>query len=380
MVSVSRARWQVDAASAVAAVLVCLGLGVSGQPDWLWSAVMGAVLVLRRTLPWVFASAVAAISCAHLLVDSRLLFPGDLLVLVAVYTVASYASVRARRVGLVTGVVYVGVLLFRVVLGEGVRSSPRGFSPVIVIVACMIASWSVGLVERQRREALAEAERRRVLAEHDAEARIRLAAYEEHERMSNDIHDVLAHTLTGIIVQAESGRAISVDGEPRELFTRISQTGRTALDEVRGLLASYEESPGTQPSPGLEDLGSLLATFEQAGLNVRRVDSGERVDLPQGMALAIYRVVQESMTNALRHGSTRQAKLTLEWTSQELTVTVVNPLKDDVDLAAVEHCRGLSGIRRRCALYGAQAQIRAGEEFTVKTVWPLAPGPAGKVS
>ena len=95
MVSVSRARWQVDAASAVAAVLVCLGLGVSGQPDWLWSAVMAAVLVLRRTLPWVFASAVAAISCAHLLVDSRLLFPGDLLVLVAVYTVASYASVRA---------------------------------------------------------------------------------------------------------------------------------------------------------------------------------------------------------------------------------------------------------------------------------------------
>ncbi|WP_454151165.1 sensor histidine kinase [Microbacterium lacticum] len=371
MVLVPRARWQVDAASAVFAVVACLGLGASGQPDWYWSAAMAATLVVRRTLPWVFAVAVMGISCAHLLIDDRLLFPGDLLLLVAVYTLASHASARTRHGGLVTGGVYVGVLLLQIVIDDGMQDFPRSFSPAALVIAGMIAAWAVGLLERHRRDALTEAERGRVLAERDAEARTRVAAYEERERMSNDIHDVLAHTLTGIIVQAESGRAVSAEDEPRELFTRISETGRAALREVRGLLAA-DENPDTQPSPGIEDVDDLLEGFEHAGLDVQRADRGVRADLMPGMALAIYRVIQESLTNALRHGSGQTASLTLDWEPEALTVTVVNAVEHDVDLSAATNRRGLSGIRRRSALYEGRAEIRADDEFAVVTVWPLA--------
>lgn len=371
MVLVPRARWQVDAVSAAFAVLACLGLAVVGQPDWYWSAAMAAMLAFRRTVPWVFAVAVMSISCAHLLIDDKLIFPGDLLLLVAVYTLASHGSARTRHGGLVTGAVYVVVLLIQIAIADGMRDFPRSFSPAVLIIAGMIAAWAVGLLERHRRDALTESERRRVLAERDAEARTRLAAHEERERMSNDIHDVLAHTLTGIIVQAESGRAISGPGEPRELFTRISETGRDALREVRGLLAA-DENPDMQLSPGIEDVDDLLKNFEHAGLHVQRADRGVRADLMPGMALAIYRVIQESLTNALRHGSGQKASLTLDWKPDELTVTVVNAIAHDVDLSETKHRRGISGIRRRSALYDGRTEIRTGDEFAVVTVWPLA--------
>ncbi|MEU5156450.1 histidine kinase [Glycomyces sp. NPDC021274] len=358
-----------DVAVAGVAVLVCVAMGVMGQPDWWWSTAMAATLVLRRAAPLLFAVAAAAVSTVHLVLTTSLLVPGDLVLLVAAYTVAADASRRTRRGGLVLWAVFVVVFGGLALSGDAPVAGANLFAVGLVAAGLMTAS-SVGYLSHRKTDALRVAEFRRMLSEHDADARARLATYEERERISDDIHDVLAHTLTSVVVQAESGRATAPTPEVADLFAVIASSSRAALYEVRGLLASANEV-GTHPTPGLDDLDELIASFARSGLRVELRQSGEPTPLGPGMALAVYRVVQESLTNALRHGHTGEADVRMDWGPRALTLTATNPLDGGSRHRPIRGNRGLAGIRRRCALYGGDAFYECAEVFTVVATWPL---------
>lgn len=350
----------------------CIAMGLAGQPHWWWSAAMAGTLSLRRTAPVVFASTAAAVSLGHLLVDASLLFPGDAVLLAAAYSVAAHGRGRRRLAGPLLGAVYVAVLIWWTFASA--MAPVRGSAGLVVgvVSACFVAAWSAGVMERRRAEALQDAQHRRMLSERDADARSRIAAYEAREHISDEMHDVLAHTLTGIVVQAESGRAISPPGESADLFTTIAETSRSALVEVRGLLAP-PDGVQNRPTPGLKDLDDLIDGFRTSGLRVHHETRGEPARLSAGLSLAVYRVVQESLTNALRHGDGLHARLTFEWTPELLTATVSNPLEPGLGTAALQEHRGLAGMRRRCVFYGGSARYEARSgSFTVVATWPLA--------
>lgn len=363
-------RWRGEVTVAAVAVLVCAAMGLLGQPDWWWSATMAVTLALRRTRPVVFATLATAVSAVHLVVDAALLMPGDVVLLVAVFSVAVHGSERARNIGLFLG------LFYAIGLGAGavfasLSSGAEGAALVVGLVSIsMVTAWALGILERRKTEALREARHRRMLSERDAGARTRLAAFEERARISGEMHDVLAHTLTSIVVQAESGQATAPSGDAAKVFATISATSRSALREVRGLL-SPEGELETHPKPGIDDLERLIESFARSGLYVDLQVAGQPRSLSVGMSLAVYRVIQESVTNALRHGSGGPVLLRLTWGEAMLSVSASNPMTLDTAAQPIQEHRGLEGIRRRCTLYGGSVRYSWAEDFVLTATWPL---------
>ncbi|MDO5052025.1 MAG: histidine kinase [Pseudoclavibacter sp.] len=361
--------------------VLCLWLGTTDRPEWFWSAAMTPSLALRRSLPWGFAGVCLTVSAVHLLLEGSLLFPGDLLSLLAVCTVTVHSSERLRHLGLLAAVslsaLAASTALFP--LGTAGGGDPlSGLMPAALLLSGSVTAWALGMVERGRRATLSDARRLRELTERDARTRARLAAHEERERIRDDLHDILAHTLSGLIVQAESGRATAAACSERELFTRIAGSARGALAELRGLLAAEYDDELTGPVPGVPEAIGLAEAAKRSGLRVHSTILGEPVPLAPGMGLAVYRVVQESLSNALRHGDGRSASLRLEWGREELAVTFENPLGEEQGPPASTGGRGLAGIRRRAALYGARVEIETSPVFRITSRWPL-PAPAERV-
>ncbi len=366
-------RAQGDQVVAGAAVVLCASLGVLGQPDWIWSSLMALTLAVRHARPVTAALLATAISSAHMLATSSLLFPGDVVLLVAAYSVAAHAADRLRHVGLALGACVVVVLAARTLTG-GELGSTGSVGMVIALVSVSFAiAWAAGLLERRRSEAVRTAELRTTLSERDADARTRLAAYEERERISDDMHDVLAHTLTSVIVQAESGRATAPSPEASRMFRTISETSRAALHEVRGLRAPTDADADVRPIPGWDDVDALVEGFRGSGLGIDRQVAGSPRPLLPGVGFAVYRVVQESLTNAMRHGAGGTARLRVEWSPDALAITVANAVVRDKRGCPVQEHRGLAAIRRRCALYGGQARYACDAEFGLPARWPTAP-------
>ena len=362
-----------DAVVAVGAVVLCAILGTVGQPDWGWSAAMATTLVIRRSFPVTFATIAATISALHLLAEGALLFPGDAVLLVAAYSVAAQADAPRRRLGPALGLVFSAVLAGRILHGGTAPTGMAAGSVICLVALSFVASWTAGLLARRKTEALRDAEHRRLLSERDAEARTRRAADEERERISDEMHDVLAHTLTNIVIQAESGQVIAPTEEIAELFGMISRTGRSALSGVRSLLAPADDAE-TAPSPSLAVLDDLITDFRASGLPVDLRVLGTPEEVSPGMSLAIYRVAQESLTNALRYGTGEHAHVTLEWAAGHVMVVVSNPVDPDTGHSPIHEHRGLAGIRRRCALYGGTAHYELTDTFTLSATWPLTTG------
>ncbi|MBQ1075826.1 two-component sensor histidine kinase [Micromonospora sp. C31] len=360
----------VDAGLALAVVVGCLLLGLAGLPDWYWSALVAVPLAIRRVAPLTMLALVAVISGTHLLVAHSFLFPGDLVGLVAIHAVAAYATDRLRHAGLLLGaagaLVVAGYALHDRRLGAGL--------PGVLIMATSLAAWSTGLMQRQQRSAVDHAERRRRLAEQDSAMRAQLAVHEERSRISREMHDIIAHSLASIIAQAEGGRvaarADAVVAGP--LFDRIAGTGREALADVKRLLTAVDRDDDLD-AKGLRELPALLTSVAAAGLRVTVTRDGSEQPLGPGMDLAVYRVIQESLTNVIKHAPRQQAHLRMCWTPEVLTVTVTSPSVGPGGSAPVEG-RGVSGIRQRCSLFNGACTLTAGSEFAVTTTWPLVQG------
>jgi signal transduction histidine kinase len=237
-------------------------------------------------------------------------------------------------------------------------------------------SWVAGLAVRERAERAEVAELRATQAEQERDAAARVAVAEERARIARELHDIVAHAVSVMVLQVGAVRhkLPGAMSEDREALRNVERAGRAALAEMRHLLdAMREDGENLQlgPQPGLERLEALLQDVARAGLPVQLHMGGDRVELPRGIDISAYRIVQEGLTNALKHADASRAEVALEYARDELRIEV----RDDGHGAAVRNGRGhgLIGIRERVKLYGGEMSTGSanGRGFTLSASLPM---------
>ncbi|WP_182886153.1 sensor histidine kinase [Microbispora sp. H10885] len=254
----------------------------------------------------------------------------------------------------------------------------------VVVTAVLLLCWVCGRALRLRRAYLDELVQRAHRLERARDADTRAARAEERSRIARELHDVVAHHVSVMTVQAAAARRM-LDTKPdvaRDALTAIEEMGRTAMAEMRNIVGVLRtDGPAERgPQPGMQDLPALVEQMREAGLRTQLRIEGDRPGLPPGVDLAAYRLVQEALTNSLRHaGPAARAWVTVRHEGNELTLQV----EDDGRGAAEESVRiggkghGLVGIRERVALYGGVLRIgpRVGGGFEVRARFPLKDSP-----
>lgn len=258
------------------------------------------------------------------------------------------------------GLAVVAVPFLAVMAFEGLE--PSDVAAAIVFLG---GPFAVGLGVRRRSARLAEVVERSERMEHEQQEQAAAAVAEERARIARELHDIVSHSISVVAIQTQAVRRRLGSDHEREArdLAAVETTARQALAEMRrlfGVLRSDGDSPSLAPQPGLGELDRLVEQMRSAGLRVDLRVEGERVELPPGVDLAAYRIVQEGLTNALRHARADRACVRPSYGDTTLAVTV-----DDDGRGPQEGAggHGLVGVRERVALYGG----------SVKT----GPGPAG---
>ena len=291
------------------------------------------------------------------------LFP---FLLLAVYSAAAHTT-GARMViaGALTTALYIVNL---------VGVDPAGVHPeTVVFYALLLGSpWVTGRAVRQRR--LNERQ-----LEHE-KARASAAIVAERARIARELHDVVAHAISVMVLQARGGRRVlqSDPADARDAFATIERTGQQALDEMRrllGMLRKSDEELALAPQPSLKELGKLVEWVEAAGLPVEVAVEGEPRELPPGLDLSAYRIVQEALTNALRHAGPARARVLLRYGVDNLELEIADDGVGTADHPGPGY--GLIGMRERVAVYGGElhAGPRPGGGYALRVRLPL--GSAG---
>jgi signal transduction histidine kinase len=241
-----------------------------------------------------------------------------------------------------------------------------------------IAAFTAGAVVVMvlLRRVVADRDRRLRVAVRERELATREATIEERARIARELHDVIAHHVSMMVVQAGAERRVleARNESTREVLGTIERIGRGALTEMRRLVGMLrgDDDDALTPQPGIADLATLAAQMRAAGLDVQLQMEGERRDIPVGIDLSAYRIVQEGLTNALKHAGHARTTARVRYGADSLEIEIV----DDGDPAAVEVDRGghgLVGIRERVALYGGTlaAGRRPAGGFAVRVLLPI---------
>ncbi|WP_326636661.1 sensor histidine kinase [Streptosporangium sp. NBC_01755] len=296
-------------------------------------------------------------------------------VLVAMYGVASRRPLRwAVGAGLV---VELGLAL-----AFARPALPLDLSAFATASAFAVAIWIAGIYTNTRRRYLEGLEERAERAERERDQQARLAAAAERARIARELHDVVAHNVSVMIVQADgAGYAIEHDPEQaRQAMRAVSATGRGALAEMRrmvGVLRADGVQEEYAPQPSLSQLDDLVARVRASGLAVELRMLGVPRELPEGEQLTVYRIVQEALTNTLKHGGPdSHAVVEMEYGVRELLLRVTD---DGRGAAAPERegGHGLVGMRERVALFGGSVEARPGPGGGFRVVARLPIGEAG---
>ena len=375
-------------------------------------------VVFRRQYPVGAFAAVIAVGALQVPLLRRPI-GSDLAVLVMLYTLAACRPRRVSLRGLAICLVGAATAVLRWHPTRPADGLYTIAAEAAVLAGPVLLAWLLGDSARWRRSYYQALEERAARLERERDAQAQVAAAAERARIAREIHDVVAHNVSVMVVQAD-GAAFALDSSPqraREALAAISATGRRALAEMRSLLGVLRDSasasgpepmPGLLPGPGLvsgpgpglslapqpgiEELGDLLEQARAAGLPVSLTVSGLPRPVPQGEALAVYRVVQESLTNIRKHAGPRvTAAVNLEYADEGLVIRVTDDGRgaaatDGVaraglagtglagtGLAGTGH--GLAGMRERIELYGGTVRSgpRAGGGYEVLARLPLAP-------
>jgi signal transduction histidine kinase len=329
---------------------------------------MAVALIPRRLSPILALGIAWVVAIAQVLLD---ISPNvsNLAILAILYTTSAYGTRVVRWVGFASTFVGALVIAISVTLPQVLDSlivgdlanvfSLRSYlaGALLVFVTAVVAfllSWTSGLLvrtwlnSRQNREAVLAAEQE-------------VAAEQERTRIARDMHDVVAHSLAVVVAQADGARYIaSKDPKATEAaLITISTTAREALSDVRVLLAQLRHSQGDGPQPTLVDLERLFEQLRAAGLTIADHVTGTPLPLGTAQQLAVYRIVQESLTNALRHADiTKPTEVEFGWTPHGLDLTVASALKPPtgrtgaIKTGATSAGHGLAGMTERALLVG----------------------------
>jgi signal transduction histidine kinase len=292
--------------------------------------------------------------------------------LVAPYSVAAYAGRRVQLV--IAGATAAMLVLLGLPLGHDWL--PRvGAIRLIVLGA---GAWIAGMVVRSRRAAVLEVRQRAHRLEMEREEHARQVAAQERLRIARELHDIVAHKLSIVVVQAQAAQRVGDPARATRLMVTVEETGRSALEEMRRLLGVLRPSPEEpaasppHPQPALAQLDALLDQVRAAGLPVSLTRSGEPVPLPDALDLSAYRIVQEALTNALKHAGPAHAAVHLRYHPDHLEITVADD-GHGAPAPAPSSGHGLTGMRERAALLGGV--LRAGPQphggFRVHATLPI---------
>jgi signal transduction histidine kinase len=360
--------------AALALALAALALVAAATTAHVPNRAAGIALALLQTLPlalrrwrpvWVLAIVVAATLGAAIAGQAT----GAVLVsvLVALYSVAAHCP---RREATWAGIASAAVLAWPLL-----RDSGGNIPAAVLRLGFLAVGWMSGAY-------LSELRARAVRSRREQELETARAVAEEQARVGRELHDVIAHTLSVIVVQA--GAADDVfDTSPdraRQALRSIGSAGRQALTELRSVLETVRpqvsENAGFAPQPGLSRLGELLAQVRATGLKVIARIDGAPVDLPAGLDLSAYRIVQEALTNTLKHARADTAEVHVRYSPAELILEVLDDGRPAAPPGQHERAtgRGLIGIRERAAIHGGtcDAGPRPGGGFRVRVTFPLA--------
>ncbi|MGV8884910.1 MAG: sensor histidine kinase [Microbacteriaceae bacterium] len=354
-----------------------------------------AAVGVRRSSPALALSLAWVFSVAQMFIG---LYPNlyNIATIMVLYTTSAYGGRVIRWFGL--GSVGFGAFVAAAYLtlggsGMGVSMTLFGWSdlPLVVLqfgllfgalLMALGAPWLLGLLVRavmRTRESSAA----RQIAEHDRrEAEQTVIVEQERNRIARDMHDVVAHSLAVVVAQADGARyARSSDPDAVDgALTAISTTAREALADVRLLLGQLRYSEGDGPQPVLADLDRLLAQMRASGLDVQFVEHGTPRLFSTGSQLAVYRIVQEALTNALRHGDRDQpVAVTFDWQPASVDVTVDNAIDGVVPTMSLGH--GLAGMRERASLVGGALSAEPrGPRFVVTASIPTTTTNTGAIA
>jgi signal transduction histidine kinase len=369
---------------ALAAGLCVLGLlelwvpfeSVQGDGSRAWTSasvvLMAGALTARRLAPLPVALVVLlGFPVLHLLTPVLVVFWGGFLPMcVALFSVARYGVGRQPFVGAAAGatcLVYVDLWV------DELQTPSEVVFHWTVFILVWVSGWTLARLERRARVST----QRAIDAEVTAAAQVMAAVIEERTRIARELHDIVAHSVSMMVVQAgAAGRVVEDDpAGVRDSLESIRATGSQALVEMRRLVTVMREGgePGDlSPQPGVAAIPSLVDEARGAGLDVSLHTSGQTLALPPGLDLTVYRVVQEALTNVRRHAAARSAQVRMDYAPDALTVEVSDDGRGE-QRPGVRAGHGLLGMRERVALYGGTLHVgrSPGQGFLVRAELPV---------
>jgi signal transduction histidine kinase len=369
--------------------LIVVGVGVglaevtidqgtkNGPSGPLWFDVLAIFAItlpffIRRRFPFGAPVAVGVAIGGSSFVDGHLIPRGLVTTLAAISAFVLMGALRDRTqsaAGLAFGIGITAIVA---------HNDPNGGVDNFVFTSIVFSiAWTVGfLVSRKFHEA--DLARERALkAERDREERARLAVSDERARIARELHDVVGHSVSVMTVQASAARRLlrPHQEKEREALIVVEQTGREALAEMRrlvGVLRRPEESPALAPQPSLEQIERLVEHTREAGLPVDLHIEGEPVQLPAGLDLTAYRLVQEGLTNTLKHAQAQHAEVVVRYEDGYVELTVSDDGRGGGN-GGDGGGHGLVGMRERVSVYGGELEAgpRAGGGFRLRARLPV---------
>ena len=366
--------------------MVAAGLVVVGQLEvWVGNTIPGpkgaiaplavfitALVAVRRRAPLAVGTLVLGSFTALLLVSGSVTAVAvGIAWMCAVYGLAVWTDTRGFLLGC-------GGVVVTSILGQLQPNGSVGNGVTFIVVPCvamLIARRAVRDRELRAEALAAHAE----LLEREQDLHAREAVAEERERIARELHDLVAHHVSVMVVQAGAERHALGDQQPatREALGSIEQAGRQALAEARrllGVLRRRGEADTLEPQPGVEQVDLLVDQVRRAGLPVTFAVEGDRVPLPAGVDLCAYRVVQEALTNALKHAGPARAEVVLRYAPDALDIEVRDDGRGSAQRNGDGAGHGLIGMRGRVGLYGGELETGPRDRggFEIRARIPLA--------
>jgi signal transduction histidine kinase len=349
-------------------------IGATGTPSeaaLVLAGVAGGVLVLRRRAPVaVLATTLAAGGAIVALGDD----PSGLSALIALYTTAAFCELRVSLAALALTAAIAAPLSAATADAPG-RQTSAAFGAIIVVVLT-VGIWGLGAYAQTQRRYRRELQVRAASVERERDQLARIALHEERTSIARELHDIVAHSVSVMLVGVRGARDVLRTSPDTAYHTlaQVERSGEQSLAELRRilvLLREPEQAAESRPQPSLAELNELVASYRAAGMPVRLEVVGEPLPLPSGVELSVYRIVQEALTNTLKHSNPTNVTVTLAFRNSRLELEVVDD--GTPTPGAAENGQGIIGMRERAALLGGELETgqREGGGFRVAAQLPI---------